>query len=641
MGLTRIRAEQISDIDYKQATRVISLSNVNLSGGAPKIVDGVSINTNDRVLVAGQTTGSENGLYYVSVAGTGTNGTWTRTTDGNTTGEINAGMIVMVTEGIEWADTSWKLVTNDPIVIGTTSLTFLQNTGNSFSIINVIGSANVLANGVSTQVSFASGNNISITGNNAADIITFDVVQSPSFTGNVTGNYILGNGAFLTGVATGSVSNISNGTSNVTVLGANANISVGVSGTGNVAVFTPTGLSVTSNITGGNILTNGEVSALGNVYGNSFITTGTGGTLSGSGNIIGGNIFTTGYVSAAGNVTGNYFIGNGAFLTGISAGGGNSISNGTSNITVLGTDANISVGISGIGNVAVFTPIGLSVTSNVTGGNILTAGLISATGNVYTGNILNSGSSSSTGNITAGNILTAGFLSAAGNATAGNILTAGLISATGNVYTGNILNSGSSSSTGNIIGGNILTAGLISATSTITSDANISGGNILTAGLISATGNITGNYFIGNGSQLTGINANSIVGSYSNANVANYLPTFSGNLTAGNISASGNTTSGNILTAGLISATGNVYGNAFVTSGTGGGISASGNIIGGNVLISGLISSTGNATAGNLLTAGLISATSTITSAANISGGNILTVGLVWHGQRRCFVCCS
>jgi len=193
MGLTRIRAEQISDIDYKQATRVISLTNVNLSGGAPKIVDGVSLNTNDRVLVAGQTIGSENGLYFVSVAGTGSNGTWIRTNDSNTTGEINAGMIVMVTEGTEYADTSWKLVTDDPIVIGATSLTFLQNTGNSFSIINVVGSANVVANGVSTQVSFASGNNISITGNNAADTITFDVVQSPSFTGNVTSNNVIVN----------------------------------------------------------------------------------------------------------------------------------------------------------------------------------------------------------------------------------------------------------------------------------------------------------------------------------------------------------------------------------------------------------------------------------------------------------------
>jgi len=214
MGLTRIRAEQISDIDYKQAVRVISTTNVTLSGGAPSTVDGVTLNTNDRILVSGQGTGSQNGLYFVAVLGSGSNGTWTRSADSNTTGEINAGMIVMVTEGNEYADTSWKLVTDDPIVIGTTSLEFLQNTGNSFSIINVVGSSNVVANGVSSQVSFVSGNNISITGNNAADTITFDVVQSPSFTGNVTANYYYGNGAYLTGI---SASNIIGAYSNANV----------------------------------------------------------------------------------------------------------------------------------------------------------------------------------------------------------------------------------------------------------------------------------------------------------------------------------------------------------------------------------------------------------------------------------------
>lgn len=191
MGLTRIRAEQISDIDYKQAVRVISTADVNLTGGAPTAVDGVNLNTKDRILVSGQGIGSQNGLYYVAVLGSGSDGTWARTSDSNTTGEVSAGMIVMVTEGNTYADTSWKLVTDDPILIGSTSLTFLQNTGNSFSIINVVGSANVVANGTSTMVSFNSGNNISITGNNAADTITFDVVQSPSFTGNITGNNVI------------------------------------------------------------------------------------------------------------------------------------------------------------------------------------------------------------------------------------------------------------------------------------------------------------------------------------------------------------------------------------------------------------------------------------------------------------------
>jgi hypothetical protein len=59
---------------------------------------------------------------------------------------------------------------------------------------------------------------------------------------------------------------------------------------------------------------------------------------------------------------------------------------------------------------------------------------------------------------------------------------------------------------------------------------------------VSVSGNITGSYIFGNGAFLSGLPA-----TYGNANVANYLPTFSGNLTAGNISATGNITGGNVI----------------------------------------------------------------------------------------------
>jgi phage-related tail fiber protein len=168
MGLTRLRAEQISDIDYKQAVRVITVANVTLSGGAPTPVDGVNLSAGDRVLVTGQSTGSQNGLYQVETVGSGSNGTWVRTTDGNTTGEIEAGMIVMVTEGTIYADTQWKLITDNPIVIGTTTLTFEQNSAAAFGNIFANGTA-VLANSVGSTVTFTAGNNIAITGNNTCN----------------------------------------------------------------------------------------------------------------------------------------------------------------------------------------------------------------------------------------------------------------------------------------------------------------------------------------------------------------------------------------------------------------------------------------------------------------------------------------
>ena len=62
----------------------------------------------------------------------------------------------------------------------------------------------------------------------------------------------------------------------------------------------------------------------------------------------------------------------------------------------------------------------------------------------------------------------------------------------------------------------------------LTIDVNLSAytGNITTSA------NVSGNSILGNGAFLTG--------TYSNANVANYLPTYTGNITAGNINVTGN-----------------------------------------------------------------------------------------------------
>jgi len=89
---------------------------------------------------------------------------------------------------------------------------------------------------------------------------------------------------------------------------------------------------------------------LNNLYAVSHIGT----TVSATGNITGGNILTAGLISATANITGNYFIGNGSLLTGISGGGGGaSISNGTSNVSVVSSGGNVTIGIGGTSNVVV------------------------------------------------------------------------------------------------------------------------------------------------------------------------------------------------------------------------------------------------------------------------------------------------
>jgi len=97
--------------------------------------------------------------------------------------------------------------------------------------------------------------------------------------------------------------------------------------------------------------------------------------------------------------------------------------------------------------------------------------------------------------------------------------------------------------TGNVSGSYIIGNGSQLTGVTSYTNANVvsflSSGNsltIATTGNISTTGNVSGGYILGNGSQLTGLAA-----TYGNANVANYLPTFSGTLQVGNITnASGN-----------------------------------------------------------------------------------------------------
>ena len=155
------------------------------------------------------------------------------------------------------------------------------------------GNANVVAN-----LAALGSNPVNTTGNvTGGNLITAGVVSA---SGNVSGNYILGNGALLTGVIT-SVANINSGTSNVTVVSSGGNVSVGVGGTPNVAVFASTGeyitgvLSVTGNITGGNIATAGQVSATGNVTtANSFVGNLVGTSVSVTGNVSAGNVIVNG-----------------------------------------------------------------------------------------------------------------------------------------------------------------------------------------------------------------------------------------------------------------------------------------------------------------------------------------------------------
>jgi hypothetical protein len=312
MALTRPRASQIYNLDYKQSTRAVATTNISLAGGAPSQVDGVNLNSKDRILVTAQSTASQNGLYDVATAGTGSSGTWVRSNDANSTGEIDAGMIVMVTEGATYAGTQWKLITDDPIKIGVTALIFTQNysansisggtsnvtvLSNSSVTISSAGTANVIV--IANTGAFVTGV-VSATGNiTGGNLLTAGIVNT---TGNITSNNIS-----ITGnVVTGNI--LTNGYyyANGAVFGGGGGGGGTPSGNDTYVQFNDNGVfngtaGLVFNKTTNVVLTTGTVSAVGNVVAGNVKTAG---LISATGDITGGNVLTSGNMSATGNITG-------------------------------------------------------------------------------------------------------------------------------------------------------------------------------------------------------------------------------------------------------------------------------------------------------------------------------------------------
>jgi phage-related tail fiber protein len=107
--------------DYKDSVRAATRSNINIYASVLTI-DGVSLADKDRVLLLGQNTQSQNGIY----AWSSTNSRLTRATDSDSIFELTPGNKVYVEEGNNLARTTWTLVTQGVITPGTTNLVFAK-----------------------------------------------------------------------------------------------------------------------------------------------------------------------------------------------------------------------------------------------------------------------------------------------------------------------------------------------------------------------------------------------------------------------------------------------------------------------------------------------------------------------------------
>jgi hypothetical protein len=143
----------IVGISWKPSVRLASSVNV-VAGAASLVVDGVTTINGNRVLLMGQTIGSQNGIYVVG--GVGSAVTLTRATDMDV-GTEALSAAVPVEEGTANADKVFLQITNAPITLGTTSLVFTQLSGGG--------------------VTYTAGSGITISGNAIALATPIDAPQ--------------------------------------------------------------------------------------------------------------------------------------------------------------------------------------------------------------------------------------------------------------------------------------------------------------------------------------------------------------------------------------------------------------------------------------------------------------------------------
>jgi len=184
----------------------------------------------------------------------------------------------------------------------------------------------------------------------------------------------------------------------------------------------------------------------------------------------------------------------------------------------------------------------LALTATASGGNT-TFGAVTVTGNLSANN-------AAIVNTTTANAASVNFLTVNSNATIGN---ASITSANIGTLTTQVITTGGSSTSGSITG--VWTAtGSGTANGAAGTAMYITGGNLLVQG----SGNIgirTDNYYYANGNPI------SFAGTYSNSNVAAYLPTYGGNILVTQITA-------NVITTGANTNPGSITGNWALTAGS-------------------------------------------------------------------------
>ena len=350
---------------------------------------------------------------------------------------------------------------------------------------------------------------------------TANTVVARDSSGNITGNFFIGDGSLLSGLPFGT--GISNGNSNVNIPSANGNVNISAVGVANVLVVTGTGaniagtLNATGNANVGNLNT-AQVLATANVTAPIFISNIATGTaplvVSSTTRVANLNVdYLDGYQPSSsatantvvvrntdGNITGNFFIGNGSQLSGLPSGTG--ITNGNSNVSIPSANGNVNISAVGVANVLVVTGTGINVTGNANVGNLGTAQVL-ATANITAPQLISNVATgtaplvvSSTTQVANLNVATAGTVTTNAQPNITSVGTLSSLAVTGNITSGNVYaNSGT-------VGASLLTGTLTTAAqSNITSVGTLSSLAVTAnanANNFNATNSVVANSFTSN-----------------------------------------------------------------------------------------------------------------------------------------------
>ena len=337
---------------YNNGTSGVGATLTNSGTQAALVIDGVTVDVADRILIQNQTDATQNGVYTVTNTGSvSTNWVLTRATDADSYAPadpdaLGEGDAFFVSAGDTSAGNLYVMNTSGVITFGTTNITFtliaetavysagtgMALTGTVFSIGQDVGTGdspsfvNVtagLTGNASTATALATGRTISLTGDVTGTSASFNGTGNVSIAATIAANSVaLGTDTTGNYVATGAVSGTglsgsssSEGgtftvTSNATALNTASTI-VARDGSGNFAAGT-----VTAALSGNS--TTATALATGRTIGMTGDVVWTSASFDGSGNVTGTATIQANSVALGTDTTGNYVqsVANGSYLTG-------------------------------------------------------------------------------------------------------------------------------------------------------------------------------------------------------------------------------------------------------------------------------------------------------------------------------------